>query len=146
MPEQDAHASEASQDAAGWHDRDTSRLGYRDTMRDGLLQAPSHREIARMSRLAPLDKVLLVILVPLWLVCFGLSVRTQLRGDVIAGIGVSASADPRGYPTLTGEFSSYVYPSSPLRVPGRAHLGVEAVGFANRHRSDAPRSDPRGTR
>ncbi len=42
-----------------------------------------------MSRLAPLDKVLVLILVPLWAICFGLSVRTQLRGDVYVGIGVS---------------------------------------------------------
>ena len=42
-----------------------------------LCQPPSHRETARLSRLAPFDKALVLILVPLWLVCFGLSVRTR---------------------------------------------------------------------
>ncbi len=32
-----------------------------------------------MSRLAPLDKALVLILVPLWVVCFGLGVMTQIR-------------------------------------------------------------------
>ena len=40
-------------------------------MSDGLAsQAPSRRGIARLSRLAPLDKALVLILVPLWVVCF----------------------------------------------------------------------------
>ncbi len=33
-----------------------------------------------MSRLTPLDKALVLILVPLWVVCFALGVRTQVRG------------------------------------------------------------------
>ncbi len=49
-------------------------------MSDGLAsQALSRREIARLSRLTPLDKALVLILVPLWVVGFSLHVRTQVR-------------------------------------------------------------------
>ncbi len=72
-------------------------------MRDGLAsEALSRREIARLSRLAPLDKALVLILVPLWVVCFAVSVRTQLRGGGVATFAVSVE-DAESYPTLKGD-------------------------------------------
>ena len=41
-----------------------------------LRRAPSHREIARLSHLAPLDKALALVLVPIWVVCFALGLTT----------------------------------------------------------------------
>ncbi len=59
-----------------------------------------------MSRLAPFDKALVWILVPLWIVCFALSVRTQLRGGGVAIVAVSIE-DSESYPTLSGERRGY---------------------------------------
>ncbi len=44
-----------------------------------------------MSRLAPLDKALVVILVPLYLLCFGLAAKTQIEGGgyLFAGLEVA---------------------------------------------------------
>ena len=42
-----------------------------------------------MSRLAPLDKALVLILVPLWVVCFGLAVSWQIRGGGVAMMELS---------------------------------------------------------
>ncbi len=54
-----------------------------------------------MSRLAPLDKALVLILVPIWVVCFALGVRTQVRGVAgHAALGLSVE-DADSYPTLT---------------------------------------------
>ncbi len=55
-----------------------------------------------MKRLAPLDRALVLILVPLWAVCFAVSVRTQLRGGGVATFAVSV-ADAESYPTLKGD-------------------------------------------
>ncbi len=65
-----------------------------------------------MRHLAPLDKALVLILVPLWAVCFVLGVRMQVEGGGEAPIRLSV-ADARSYPALTGEFSRR-YPSNPL--------------------------------
>ncbi len=70
-----------------------------------------------MSRLTPLDRVLVLILVPLWAVFFGLSVKTQVDGGGYAWLGLSLE-DANSYPTLTGEFSSVVHPSDPLAEAG----------------------------
>lgn len=69
-----------------------------------------------MSRLASLDKALIALLVPLWLVCFALSVRSQVRGDMRPAIGVAAPTDTEGYPRATGS----VYPTarSPFEASG----------------------------
>jgi hypothetical protein len=42
-----------------------------------------------LSRLAPLDKALVLILVPLWVIGFALAVRTQVAGGGQAWIGLS---------------------------------------------------------
>jgi class 3 adenylate cyclase len=69
-----------------------------------------------LSRLAPLDKTLVLILVPLWVLCFALAVRMQLAGGGYANIGLSvAGAD--SYPVLNGDFSPE-YPSNPLEEAG----------------------------
>jgi len=69
-----------------------------------------------LSRLATLDKALVLILVPLWVFSFALTVRTQLAGGGYAYIGLSA-ADAESYPVLNGDFSSE-YPSNPLEEAG----------------------------
>ena len=43
-----------------------------------------------MSRVTPLDRALVLILVPLWVVCFGLSVSAVLRRAAIPAVYVSA--------------------------------------------------------
>jgi class 3 adenylate cyclase len=70
-----------------------------------------------LSRLAPLDRTLVLILVPLWLVCFGLGVRTQMLGLGVVQLVVSVE-DAESYPTLTGEYSGFVHRSSPLAAAG----------------------------
>jgi class 3 adenylate cyclase len=105
-----------------------------------------------VSRIAPLDKALVLILVPLWVVCFALGVRTQLRGTTAAHLGLSV-ADAGTYPVLTGEFSSITHASDPLAAAGlRAGdrlirlgdadlLGVSTRGFCARS-LDAPERAP----
>ena len=70
-----------------------------------------------MSRLAPLDKALVLILVPLWVVCFALSVQTQVRGGGWAVVGLSLQ-DSQSYPTLNGQFSRLIHSSDPLAEAG----------------------------
>ena len=77
-----------------------------------------------MNRLAPLDKALVLILVPLWVVCFALSVRTQVQGQGIAFLGLSVE-DADSYPVLTGQFSN-LYPWDPLDRAG-LHSGDRVV-------------------
>ncbi len=69
-----------------------------------------------MSRLAPLDKALVLILVPLWVVCFALAVKTQIDGGGYASLGLSL-ADAESYPALTGEFGR-MHPSNTLEMAG----------------------------
>ena len=59
-----------------------------------------------MSRLRPLDRALILILVPIWVACFALSVRSVVRGDGRPVVGISAPVDAESYPTATGR----VYP------------------------------------
>jgi len=96
-----------------------------------------------LSRLAPLDKALVLILVPLWVICFGLGIRTQLRGTTAAMVGLSVEG-AGSYPALTGDFSRAVHGSDPLAAAGlRAGdrlvrvgdidlLGVDTAGFTAR--------------
>ncbi|MBW2236398.1 MAG: hypothetical protein JRG85_13495 [Deltaproteobacteria bacterium] len=71
-----------------------------------------------MSRLTPLDRVLVLILVPIWVVCFALGVRTQVRGGgYTVGLGLSVE-DADHYPELTGEFSRLLHRSDPLAEAG----------------------------
>ena len=69
-----------------------------------------------MGRLAPLDKALVLILVPLWAVCFALGVKTQVDGGGFASLELSVG-DAQSYPALTGQFSM-VHPSDPLEKAG----------------------------
>jgi class 3 adenylate cyclase len=71
-----------------------------------------------LSRLAPLDKALVLILVPIWVVCFALGVRTQVRGGgYTVGLALSVE-DADHYPELTGEFSRLLHQSDPLAEAG----------------------------
>ncbi len=49
-----------------------------------------------MSRLAPLDKALVLILVPIWVACFALGVRTLVRGGRDLVGTVSGNRKPGG--------------------------------------------------
>lgn len=70
-----------------------------------------------MSRLAPLDRALVLILVPIWIVCFAIGVRTQLRGGGTAALEVTVEAADR-HPTLTGYFSPFFHSIDPLAEAG----------------------------
>jgi len=84
-----------------------------------------------LSRLAPLDKALVLILVPLWVVCFSLGVKTQIRGGGAAQLEVSLEV-PGGYPALTGEYSGFIHRSDPLAAAGlRAGDRVIRIGDAD---------------
>ena len=72
--------------------------------------------MARLSRLAPLDKALVLILVPLWVVCFSLSIRTQVRGAGSLNLGLTL-ADAESYPVLTGEFAR-THATNPIEEAG----------------------------
>jgi hypothetical protein len=48
-------------------------------------------ETARVSRLAPVDKALVLILVPLWAACFVLAVRAQFEVRGMAAVEFSAA-------------------------------------------------------
>ncbi|MBW2448744.1 MAG: hypothetical protein JRG83_22910, partial [Deltaproteobacteria bacterium] len=96
-----------------------------------------------MSRLAPLDKALVLILVPIWVVCFSLGVKSQIDGGGFAALGLSIEA-PDAYPVLTGGFQRAPHASDPLGPAGlRAGdrlirlgeidlRGVGTLGFAAR--------------
>ena len=53
-----------------------------------------------MRRLRMMDKILLAIFIPVWIVLVGLSVRSMARGDGFAPIGVLAPTGPESYPTV----------------------------------------------
>ena len=76
-----------------------------------------------MSRLGPLDKALVLILVPLWAVCFALSVRSSLREDPLPLAFVASPATPEDYPTVKG-LPAWLEPERseirPGTQPGRA--------------------------
>jgi class 3 adenylate cyclase len=67
--------------------------------------------------LAPLDKALVLIFVPLWIVCFALGVRTQVMGGGDIHLELLLE-DAQSLPVLTGEYSRVLYPSSPLEAAG----------------------------
>ena len=97
-----------------------------------------------MSRLTPLDKALVLILVPLWLICFSLGVKSQIENRGTAFIGLSL-AGAGSYPTLSGEFGQRsqskalaeagLRPGDLLVRVGESDLrGVGNVGFMGRRR------------
>ena len=55
-----------------------------------------------MRRVPLLDRILLLVLLPLWALCLGLSVQTILRGDHIAHVTVLPPENDDSYPTLAG--------------------------------------------
>jgi class 3 adenylate cyclase len=70
-------------------------------------------------------------LVPLWVVVFGLAVRTQIRGGGAAQLEVSAEG-PESYPALTGGFSGFAHRTDPLAAAGlRAGDHLIRVGDAD---------------
>ena len=102
-----------------------------------------------LRRLAPLDKALVLILVPLWLVSLGLGATSVFRG--VAGhmaVGLRVE-DADSYPTLTGAFVYVVHPSDPLaqaglrpgdrllRVGDEDLRGVGTLGFSGRSLEEA---------
>jgi class 3 adenylate cyclase len=70
-----------------------------------------------VGRLAPIDRAAVLILVPLWIVCFGFAVRNQIVVSTGANLALSLEA-PDSYPTLTGDYSSFVHPEDPLAAAG----------------------------
>ena len=94
-----------------------------------------------LSRLAPLDKALVLILVPLWVVVFALGVKTQVMGGPTLFMLELSAGDARSYPTLTGDFFGpwAPYEQAALRTGDRlirlgdADLrGVGTFGFSAR--------------
>jgi hypothetical protein len=69
-----------------------------------------------VSRLAPLDKVLVLILVPFWVFSFILAAGLQVQGRGNALLGLSV-ADAESYPALTGQFAVQ-HRSDPLEAAG----------------------------
>jgi class 3 adenylate cyclase len=70
------------------------------------------------SRLGPLDRALVLVLVPLWILCFGLAVRSQLLGHGVAPVELRV-ADGESYPVLTGAFIAEIYQETdPLEAAG----------------------------
>ena len=106
-----------------------------------------------MSRLAPFDKALVLILVPIWVVGFALGVLNLVEGGGSAVVALSVE-DADHYPTLTGDFSPIVHASDPLAAAGLragdrlirlgdADLrGVGTLGFIGRSLEQA---EPRAT-
>ncbi|MEE8476145.1 MAG: adenylate/guanylate cyclase domain-containing protein [Myxococcota bacterium] len=99
-----------------------------------------------MSRLAPLDKILVPILVALWVVVFGLGVRTLVMGGPSFFILELSVGDTGSYPVLTGDFfgpwapyeQADLRPGDRLIRVGDADLrAVGTVGFLARTLDEA---------
>ena len=70
-----------------------------------------------MGRLLPIDRVVLLLAVPVWVLCFSLSVKSTFSGTALALIQVESPAIPNDYPTVIGELAFYYGPPTELR-PG----------------------------
>jgi len=70
-----------------------------------------------VGRLAPIDRAAVLVLVPLWIVCFGFAVRNQIVVTTGANLALSLET-PDSYPTLTGDYSPFVHPVDPLAAAG----------------------------
>jgi class 3 adenylate cyclase len=105
-----------------------------------------------LRRLAPLDRALVPILTLLWVVCFALAVRTQLRGGPMPPL-LELSVERAGtYPLITGAYGQMVHPSDPLaaaglrpgdrliRVGDSDLRGVGTAGFGPRALDEAGRA------
>ena len=94
-----------------------------------------------MSRLAPFDKALVLILVPFWAVCFALSIKPQIRDTGMLGLGVSAPASLQGYPAVTEPHPLVQadFTGSGLRR-GDAGLSSAPTSDSERPRSGLPRN------
>ena len=105
-----------------------------------------------LRRLAPLDRALVLVLVPLWVVCFGLAVRTQMWGGPLPPFLELRAESAESYPVLTGAYAQNVHPSDPLAAaglrPGDRLLrvgdldlrGVGTAGFGPRALDEAGRA------
>ena len=71
-----------------------------------------------LRRLRPLDKAMVLILVPLWAVCFGLGIKAQVEVSGIPVVGLSF-ADEASYPELTGEFLAFFYAGATSSTEGK---------------------------
>ncbi len=97
-----------------------------------------------MSRLTPLDKALVLILVPIWVTCFALGLRSVVRGGAITFLGLSVEGSDR-YPIVSGDFQRALS-GTDLRVGDRlirvgdADLrGVGTPGFVGYSHEEAGR-------
>jgi class 3 adenylate cyclase len=98
-----------------------------------------------MRRLRPLDAVLLVVLVPLWVVCFTLYVKVVARGRLAwVPVSVRAPENAESYPTVreflpgTGAGGSGLVIGDRLIRLGQADLrGVGPFGFVARAYEEA---------
>jgi hypothetical protein len=69
---------------------------------DGL-SSSSQGRAGRLSALAPLDRALLLILTPLWLLCCALFFETAARDGIAwPGVYVAASESINDYPVVAG--------------------------------------------
>jgi class 3 adenylate cyclase len=105
-----------------------------------------------VSRLAPLDRALVLILTVLWVVCFALGVRTQIRGGPLPPVLELSVESPESYPVLTGAYAQNVHASDPLaaaglrpgdrliRVGGNDLRGVGTADFGPRVLDEAGRA------
>jgi hypothetical protein len=107
--------------------------------------------VSAVRRLRPIDRVLLPTLTLLWVVCFALGVRTQIRGGPLApSLELSVESDA-SYPVLTGAYAQIVHPTDPLapaglrpgdrllRVGDADLRGVGTFGFSGRALDEAGR-------
>jgi class 3 adenylate cyclase len=105
-----------------------------------------------LRRLAPLDRALVPTLTLLWVVCFALGVRAQLRGGPLPPF-VELSVESAGsYPVLTGVYAQNVHPVDPLGAAGLRRgdrlirvgdvdlRGVGTAGFGPRALDEAGRA------
>lgn len=75
-----------------------------------------------MRRLRPLDAALLVMLVPLWVLCFGLYMNKLAHGRPVyrnpsAPVGVSAPETANGYPAVSWVWSESGWEATGEVVP-----------------------------
>lgn len=97
-----------------------------------------------MARLRAVDQITLAILVPLWLLCFALCLRSAALRISYSSLYVSAAPEPDGYPVLVGFWPHLHARQSGLEIGDRLVRlgsldlrGVGPVGFAVRVTEEA---------
>ena len=104
---------------------------------DGL-PAGGMRRVRGVRALGRLDRTLLLVLVPLWVLSFSLHVREVVRSQLVwPWVWVERAADPGAGPTLVGVWPQFVRLAPGLepgdrilRVGERSAAGFGPVGFA----------------